>query len=300
MQLPGRKLEMNLHKLLARTKQQQQQNTRLLPKLAFNKVRLESLQNKRIWIVWPALKSGNSCSSPRTSLAHFSATAKIRSRLSSLSSQIEICSGCCKNKLLSGVCAQQGQRERERERGARPGNVHDFWQGLALPGIVPASVPVLSCLALAYPALAKWLYLQYGNIFHYPGQPRGLFRFLSLLLAPSPPSPPCHALHMSIDVTQLFSYLRIVLWYILSLSWHILWQYFWCAPPPVHTQTQPAAPLLSVRNCPLIWQYCQTNVKRCNTRANKSYTPNVKILSVIRLKHFWLARHKSLYNIYNT
>lgn len=148
MQLPGRKLEMNLHKLLARTKQQQQQNTRLLPKLAFNKVRLESLQNKRIWIVWPALKSGNSCSSPRTSLAHFSATAKIRSRLSSLSSQIEICSGCCKNKLLSGVCAQQGHRERERERGARPGNVHDFWQGLALPGIVPASVPVLSCLAL--------------------------------------------------------------------------------------------------------------------------------------------------------
>lgn len=162
------------------------------------------------------------------------------------------------------------------------------------------SCPVLPCLALAYPALAKWLYLQYGNIFHYPGQPRGLFRFLSLLLAPSPPSPPCHALHMSIDVTQLFSYLRIVLWYILSLSWHILWQYFWCVPPPVHTQTQPAAPLLSVRNCPLIWQYCQTNVKRCNTRANKSYTPNVKILSVIRLKHFWLARHKSLYNIYNT
>lgn len=45
MQLPGRKLEMNLHKLLAQAqRQQQQQNTRLLPKLvkrgAFKKLLL--------------------------------------------------------------------------------------------------------------------------------------------------------------------------------------------------------------------------------------------------------------------
>lgn len=144
-------------------------------------------------------------------------------------------------------CVRSSRRDQGGERGARPGNVHDFWQGLALPGIVPASglvlsCPALSCLALAYPALTKWLYLQYGNIFHYPGQPRGLFRLLFLPL-PHLLRHPYHALHMSIDVTQLFSYLRIVLWYILSLSWHILWQYFWCAPLPQHTDRHPSPSL---------------------------------------------------------